>query len=131
MNAVQISVKEAGEFFADPSQQLMDIRPDTLPDEGFEYWACGSVCGVFHAAMWPNVYAAHYGVKPEAWGRSTGPAKAVLQAFWDNTPGIERIIGWTPESRRHAISFARRLGFSVDGTMDLPSGRVIMQGITL
>lgn len=124
---MKITVEEAREFFSHPSQQLLDITPDALPDEGFEYWAQGLVCGVFHPMPWPGVWGAHYGVKPEGWGRLVVPARAVLQEFWAaHEP--KRIVGWTPESNRAALAFARRLGFVVDGRMPLGSETIVMQG---
>ncbi|MBY6005374.1 GNAT family N-acetyltransferase [Salipiger bermudensis] len=125
----QLTAIEAAPFFEHKSQRLFDLDPYALPEEGFEYWADQHVCGVFHKMPWPGVWGGHYGVKPEGWGRSTEPAKRILRAFWD-AHECERIIGWTPESNRAAIAFARRLGFVKDGTMPLGSGNLIMQGWT-
>lgn len=121
-------MNEARAFFAHESQQKFSaVTPDTLPDEGFEYWASGPVCGVFHRMPWPDVWAGHYGVVPSGWGRATAPARAILEAFWD-ARGCARIVGWTPESNRAALAFARRLGFVIDGAMPTTEGTVIMQG---
>lgn len=123
----QISVDEAREYFADRSQQQASrITPETLPDEGFEYWADEGVCGAFHKAPWQGVWMAHYGVKPEQWGRTTEPARRILRAFWAHHQP-ERIVGWTLESNRAALAFARRIGFEIDGRMDLVEP-VVMQG---
>lgn len=123
-----ITAAEARAFFAAPSQMRHgEIDPADLHDDGLEYWAEDGVCGVFHAALWPGVWMAHYGVMPESWGRTIAPARRILAAFWE-AKQPQRIIGWTKESNRAALSFARRLGFEIDGRLDLPSGPVIMQG---
>lgn len=124
---MRIPVEEARAFFAHPSQQRAShIAPEDLPADGVEYWAKDGVCGLFHPSFWPDVWMAHYGVKPEALGRTVAPAKAILSAFWEEKKPA-RIIGWTKENNRAALAFARRLGFTVDGRMDLPEP-VIMQG---
>jgi RimJ/RimL family protein N-acetyltransferase len=124
---MRITVDDARAYFAHPSQQRASmIDADDLPAEGVEYWAKDGVCGLFHPANWQGVWMAHYGVKPEAWGHAIAPAKAILTAFW-NEKQPARVIGWTKESNRAALAFARRLGFTVDGRMDLPEP-VIMQG---
>lgn len=117
---------EARAFWSHPSQQLL-IVPDDLPDEGFEYWADGPVCGAFHRTFWPDVFMAHYGVKPEGWGRATIPARRILRRFW-GVHGPQRIIGWTDSRNRAALAFARRLGFEIDGEMPMKNGAVVMQG---
>lgn len=124
---MKITVDEARAFFAHGSQQkASSITPDDLPADGVEYWACDGVCGLFHLSHWPGVWMAHYGVKPEAWGRTKEPALRVLSAFWA-AKQPELIIGWTAETNRAAIAFARRLGFTQYGRMDLPSGSVVCQ----
>jgi RimJ/RimL family protein N-acetyltransferase len=123
----QIGVDEARAFFADRTQQVASmITPDQLPADGVEYWADEGVCGAFHLAPWPGVWMAHYGVKPSQWGKTIPPARRILYAFW-KAKQPDRIVGWTLESNRAAISFARRLGFVVDGRLDLKEP-VIMQG---
>lgn len=125
---MRISVEAAREYFADPTQQkASDITPDTLPEgPDFQYWAAGGVCGIFHRAPWPGVWMGHYGVKPEAWGKTTAPAQQILRAFWDSERP-ELIIGWTKADNRAALAFARRLGFRIHGEMNLPTGKVIEQ----
>ena len=125
-----ITVDEARAYFAHPSQQLGGLSPDNLPTDGVEYWADEGICGAFHLAMWPGVYMAHYGVNPQAWGRLEAPAKRILTAFWQARQP-QRIIGWTLASNRHAMSFAKRIGFTVDGQMPLSTDTLIMQGWTL
>ncbi|MFV1484522.1 MULTISPECIES: GNAT family N-acetyltransferase [unclassified Phaeobacter] len=127
MKPSRISVDQARQYFQHRSQQRASgITPDELPDEPFQYWACEGVCGAFHPDHWPGVWMAHYAVKPEHWGRTIGPAKSILQAFWaSERPSL--IIGWTAESNRAALSFSRRLGFREIGKMALDSGNVIMK----
>lgn len=124
---MRITVDEAREYLADKSQQIYDAKPEILPEVGVEYYADGPVCGMFHPAFWPGVWMAHYAVKPKEWGHLVTPAKRVLNEFWD-TERPQRIIGWTPEGNRAALAFSKRLGFVVDGEMNLPSGKIIMQG---
>lgn len=124
---MRITVDEAREYFAHPSQQLFGITPDCLPDDGFEYWAEGPICGVFHSAPWPGVWMLHFAAKPEGRGHLVQPAKRVLAAFaTDKKPA--RIIGWTPRKFSHAVALARRVGFVQDGVLPMPDGEIIMQG---
>lgn len=123
-----IGVEEAREFFAHPSQQIEGATPDKLPEIGLEYWACGDVCVMFHAAGWPDVFMVHIAVKPSAWGNTVSPARAILRAFWD-LESPQRIIGWMPSDNRAVLSLTRRLGFVTDGEMKLTGGRrIVMQG---
>ena len=130
MNVTPLLAADARPFFDHPTQRRgASVDPAELHDNGILYRACGPVCGAFHAAPWPGVWMAHYGVKPEAWGQARDPARAILRAFWDEMQPA-RIVGWTKESNRAAIAFARRIGFTVDGRLDLQGGAVIMQGWT-
>lgn len=124
---MKITVDEARAYFAHPSQQKASmITPDQLPETGVIYYAKDGVCVCFHDAHWPRVVMAHYAVKPEVWGKAIGPARAILAAFRaDHQP--EAIIGWTAETNRAAVAFARRLGFEEYGRLELPSGTVIKQ----
>lgn len=119
---------EAREYFRHHSQQKASgITPESLPErEDVQYWALDGVCGVFNRAHWPGVWMAHYGVKPEAWGKTRKPAVELLNMFWASEKP-ELIIGWTAESNRAALAFARRIGFRVHGEMNLPTGKVIEQ----
>lgn len=121
---MRITLEDARQYFQHHTQQKWaGIAPDDLPGEPFQYWANGGVCGVFHPDHWPGVWMAHYGVKPEAWGRATEPAKAILNAFWEaEKPRL--IIGWTDEANRAALAFAKRIGFTVTGRMSVG---IIMQ----
>ena len=122
------SIEDAREFFADPSQQIFGATPDTLPeDDCVQYWIDGPLCAVFHPAPWPDVWMAHYALKPEGKGRGVEPAKRLLRAFCEAEKPV-RIVGWTQASNRLAVAFARRCGFVVDGVLPLESGDVLMQG---
>jgi len=124
---MRIGVDQARAYFAHPSQQLFGINPDNLPDEPFEYWARGGICGVFHQMPAPGVWMVHIAAIPSQWGRLVADARAELAAFWaDRTPS--RIVGWTPAKFRAALAFSRRVGFVEDGRMRLPDGDIIMSG---
>lgn len=125
---MRISVDEARQYWAHHTQQEKSfIHPDDLPeDEAFQYWAKDGVCVVFHRAAWPGVWMAHYGIKPEVWGKTTIPAREIIAEF-SAVEEPELIIGWTDEKNRAALSFARRVGFKEIGRMNLPDGAVIMQ----
>lgn len=127
MKAQQISAKVAREFFRDKSQQIGFLPEDIPEDQPLEFWTCGPICGVFAYGLWPGVWTAHYGVKPEGWGRLKEPATNVLSTFWESRD-VHLITGWTPEANRAAIAFARRLGFFEYGRMPTPGGDVILQG---
>ena len=124
---LKISVNEARAYWSDRSQQIGGITPETLPDVGFEYWADGPICGVFHPAAWPGVWMAHYGAKPEGRGRFVDHARRILCAFWEaHDPA--RVIGWTHSNNRAALAFAKRIGFQVDGRFPVQDGEIIMTG---
>ncbi len=121
MNARQIDVDEAREFFVHPSQ-WKSARPDELPTDGVVYWASGPVCGVFRDFSLPGVLDAHCGVKPEGWGHTVDHARAILQAVWSAySPRL--IVALTPADNRATLAFNRRCGFARQG--DLPIGIVI------
>lgn len=127
---MKIDVEAAREYFAHPSQHVDGTSPDNLPVAGVHYYAIGPICGAFHLVFQPGVFMAHYGVKPEGWGRLIEPARAILGHAWDDL-GAERFIGWTDETNRAALAFARRLGFTRDGVLPLSGRTIIMQGWTL
>lgn len=120
---MRITPDEASAYFAHPSQHG-NLPFDDLPGEPFEYWATGGVCGVFHPTFWPGVWMAHYGVKPEVWGRTQEPAKAILAAFHAAREPL-LVIGWTDAKNRAALAFCKRLGFQEMGTMPVGDGVVM------
>ena len=124
---MRIQLDQARDFWSHSSQHVMGITPETLPDDGFEYWANGPVCCVFHAAHWPNVWMVHYGMKRDGIGRYVEPAKEILMEFWQQKQP-DRIIGWTDATNRAALAFAKRCGFVKDGEMKLVTGTVVMTG---
>lgn len=125
----KLTAREAREYFSDPTQLRASMleSADDLPEDRFEYWADGPICGVFHRTAWPGVWMAHYGVKREGWGHLADPARRILRAFWEEH-GPERIIGWTDSRNRAALAFARRIGFREDGRMELNGYAVVMTG---
>lgn len=124
---MRITVDEAREYFAHPSQQLYGVTPENLPGEPFEYWAKGGICGVFHPAPATGVWMVHFAAMPSEWGRLVEPSREVLRAFWDEKKP-QRIVGWTPASLRAAVALSRRVGFVEDGRLPLPDGEIIMSG---
>lgn len=114
---MRITASEAEAFFAHPTQRKGAMLSGPLPDAA-EYYACGDVCGVFHWGHWPGVMMAHVGVKPQAWGRTIDPAKAILAAAWqDHDP--ERMVAFIKQRNRATCKFAERIGFEPDGRLPL------------
>lgn len=107
-----ITVDEARAYFAHPSQHVR-VTPDDLPD-GLEYWADSGVCLVLHPTAAADVWMAHIGVKPEAWGKTTEPTRRILEAFW-RAKQTRRIVAWINDHRRAAIALARKAGAVTDG----------------
>ena len=109
---MKITVDEARAYFAHPSQHV-GVTPEELPD-WMEYWADGGVCMVLHPMPAPDVWMAHIGVKPEAWGRTAEPTRRILEAFWQ-AKQPHRIVAWIGDHRRAAIALARNTGWVADG----------------
>jgi len=109
---MRITVDEARAYFAHPSQHVR-VTPEELPD-GLEYWADSGVCLVLHPTAAADVWMAHIGVKPEAWGKTTEPTRRILEAFW-RAKQPRRIVAWIDDHRRAAIALARKAGAVTDG----------------
>lgn len=107
-----ITVNEARAYFTHPTQQVR-VTPEELPDS-CEYWADSGVCLVFHPTAAADVWMVHIGVKLSAWGRTTDPARRILEAFW-RAKQPQRIVAWIDDHRRPALALARRVGFTTDG----------------
>lgn len=119
---------EARKFFDHPTQRRHGmVDPADLHDDGIEYWAHGPLCLAFHDAPWPDVQMVHCGAMPEAWGHAAALALPVLHEFWQARQPA-RIVAWIKEANRPVAALMRRVGFTVDGRMDLPTGAVLLQG---
>jgi RimJ/RimL family protein N-acetyltransferase len=116
LNPELVSVENARDYWEHPSQRFYHNNTDFLPTVGFEYWACGPICGAFQAMPWEGVFMAHYGVKPDGWGQLVKPAQSILRAF-SGAHRVKRVIGWTDKRNRAAVALALRIGFEVDGEM--------------
>lgn len=122
---MRITREDAEAFFAHPSQRKGAQGDQPLSDAMF-YYAQGPVCFGFHWMPWPGVLSAHLGVKPEAWGKATEAARAVLTEVW-HAEKPTRIIAWNLESNRAIQAFCRRIGAKLDGRLELPDP-VMMYG---
>lgn len=111
---MKITAAEARAYFAHPSQQVLGATPETVPDEGLEYWADGPVCLIFHETAHPDVWMVHLAVKPDGWGHLVEPTRRLLAEFWQ-AKQPRHIAAWIEEHRTAAIAFARKVGLTEDG----------------
>lgn len=111
---MRITVEAARAYFTHPSQQVLGANPETLPDEGCEYWADGPVCLIFHGTAHPDVWMVHLAVKPEGRGGAVEPAQRLLRAFW-GAHAPRCIVAWIQDHRRAAVAFAKRVGMRETG----------------
>lgn len=119
---MRVTVDEAREYFAHPSQHAFGMTEKDLPED-YTYYATGGVCLAFHSVLWPGVWACHVGVRPEAWGHTVRPSKALLRAFWvDMDP--KAIIFAINANNRAAVSLAERVGGTLAGSF---GGLVVME----
>lgn len=124
---MRICVEEAREFFAHPSQRIHGITPESLPDDGFQYWSRGYLCLAVHPAMFPGVWGAHIAAKPQGWGKMDDDGKALLNEIWDALRPL-RLVGWVETWRRSVIAFALRCGWIEDGRFRAGSEEIVMIG---
>lgn len=111
---MRITADEARVYFSDPSQQVLGADPNSLPEDGCEYWADGPVCLIFHGTAHPGVWMVHLAAKPEGRGRLVDPARRILAEFWaEHEPRC--VVAWIEEHRRAAVAYARRVGFRMHG----------------
>lgn len=111
---MKITAAEARAYFAHPSQHVLGATPETIPDEGLEYWADGPVCLIFHETAHPDVWMVHLAVKPEGWGHLVDPTRRLLAEFWQ-AKQPRRIVTWIEEHRRAAVALATKAGGVIDG----------------
>ncbi|MGA0613423.1 hypothetical protein [Paracoccus sp. KR1-242] len=121
----RISVEEAAQFFAHPSQQIYGAAPDNLPGEPFMYYASGPFCGAAHPGPLRDVWIVDYAVKPEGWGNLVEHARNVLRMHWDTVQPAS-LIGFTRTDLRHALAFMRRVGFVPIGTLTASNGDFVI-----
>ena len=86
----------------------------------------GLCVGMFHE-IYNGIWMAHQACHPDVWGKSVEPMMKILDTF-DQMHVPQRVVGWTPENNRMALSFAKKIGFKVDGLMPLPSGNLVIMG---
>lgn len=118
---------EARPFFAHRSQRIHGITPETLPDEGFQYWAQGNLCLCVHPAMFPGVWGAHVAAMPQGWGSLDAELVAVQREIWRALEPV-RLVGWVETWRRPVLALARRCGWVEDGRFAAKDTEIVMIG---
>lgn len=67
---------------------------------------------------------AHFAFRRAAWGKTTVQTGLLCMAYWMHYfPFLNTVIGLTPETYTHALSFVRRIGFKPAG--QIPSMLVV------
>lgn len=117
----RLTAQEARQYFTDPACGL--IGDD--PEDWMDFRALDGVCGAFHQHLWPGVWMGHLGALRAAWGHTTKPAKAILQAYAAEV-GARRIIGWVDHRNKPMLALARRVGFETDGVMPLADPVILL-----
>jgi hypothetical protein len=127
----RLTKQQALAFWEHPSQQLLDLQPELLPEDSelFKYYAEGPLCGLFHPGTWPGVWVWHIGVKPHGWGKLLEPARAILEYVW-NDLNPDRLTTWCYTNNRGAVAMCRRMKFHQDGQFPTPKGEIVMYGWT-
>lgn len=121
---MRITVDEAREYFAHPTQQRASgVTPDQLPDD-LQYWSKAGVCVAFNRGHWPDVWGSHIAVIPTAWGDTVEPTKAILAAF-HAAENPASIMAWVDTTNRALMSFTRRVGYIEVGR--IANGSVSLQ----
>ena len=111
----KITVDEAREFFAHPSQvRAAGITPDKLRKDGMEYWADGPVCFCTHPSHFFGLLAIHIAVKPEGWGRIDRHVLSLCRHIWAEREPDALVALFDKENRAVAALLrrikARRVG---------------------
>lgn len=119
---MRITVDEAREYFAHPSQHSFGMTERDLPEDCL-YYAEKDTCLVFHPAYWPSVWMVHVGVRPKAWGSTDGQARSILEEFRDEH-APRSIVALIEAENRLAVALACRVGMKHVGAF---SGLELME----
>lgn len=112
---MRIGLDEAKPYFAHKSEYRNGVTEQDLPD-WFVYLAQDGVCLAFHPTFWPRVWQVHVGAKREAWGKTEGPTRALLRAFWAEVSPAH-VVTWIDQRNRLAARLARAVGGRIEGRM--------------
>ena len=112
---MRIGLDEARAYWSHPSQHDYGHDESVLNDN-LVYYANDGVCLAFEGVLVPGFVAVHIGAKPEAWGRTEQPVRALLHEFWGEYQP-RYITAWIEDHKRHAVALARRVGFERLGEM--------------
>lgn len=127
-----LTLDEAKLFWSDPSQQVMGLNIDELPEPGettgITYASDGPLAVLLHKSFWPDIWMFHIGVKPEGWGKLRDHAEQLIRDVFVYTGAI-RLTTWVHEPNRATVAMARRHKFDLDGRMPAVGGDVLMFGV--